>query len=149
MFDPDAQSRQSQVDSFLRYAAIGTVSFIVWFIASLFLGAGHPAAPGGMLLRFGLLGLPAVGLGISIFQLYRLRTSDEFVASLWGAGTSAAFIAVLVLSVLIGIAVGVARDLELLAQSPQTVLARIEPFVTDAGLMAFFAALQIKRLRSF
>jgi lysylphosphatidylglycerol synthetase-like protein (DUF2156 family) len=147
-FDPAAETRQEKVDKFLRWATIGTICLLVTIMAAFLEYGDRPsAALPERLPWLALVGIPALGVALSLLQLFRLRHGDEFVERLWYTSTSAAFIAVLAASLIAAFGAGIATDLKLVGGNPDEFLCQAERLLSSVSLLAFFGALQFKRLK--
>ena len=141
---------QSGADRFLKYSTIGAISGTL-VVAIGAIGMPSPASPPTALkIAVGVVILIAIVLFIrSLYVLFRTRNADEYVRGLWNAGTSTAFVAVTIWTVLRAILFGVAQAVSRYQEMPalQQII-DAKPHIFAVTIIAFFAAVLVQRSRS-
>jgi len=142
-YDPEFESRQHRAEHFLRAATYGPLCVILLMAARMLHGdaPGTPAFP----VVFVAL-LASLGSLEALRRLFVDRKADEYVASLWNRGTTAAFITMVGWLFLATAGNLLARDFGAPALLSQ-LFTHALGHTFDVAMLAFFLGLNWPRLR--
>ena len=138
--------RQKLVDRYLRTADAGTISLVILIAVTAYF---FPIEDGDLDGVTALALLPVlIVFAYSLTYLFIRRRADEFTLSLWHSGVTASFLTFILWGVFGGIIIGAIQGWnENLGENTIDPTVFIEQFSGVFCLAAFFAALQVKRLR--
>lgn len=137
----DTESKQEGADHFMRQSIVGAIATIVVVASSLF--GPLSLSPGPLRAA---VGVSFLALIYALITMHRTRKADEYVERMWNVGTSAAFVAVLAFTLAeILLVMGILAT----GRDPLRIgwLDFDNMYTLDAALIAFFAAVLIKRFR--